>query len=46
MLDRLSFIENKYDELSHQISDPVIMQNQTEWQKLVKEHSEIGRAHV
>lgn len=41
MLDRLSFIENKYDELSHQISDPVIMQNQTEWQKLVKEHAEL-----
>lgn len=41
MLDRLSFIENKYDELSHQISDPVIMQNQAEWQKLVKEHSDL-----
>lgn len=41
MLDRLSFIENKYDELSHQISDPVIMQNQTEWQKLVREHSDL-----
>lgn len=41
MLERLSFIENKYDELSHQISDPSIMNNQKEWQKLVKEHSEI-----
>ncbi len=41
MLDRLSFIENKYDELSHQISDPVIMQNQAEWQKLVREHAEL-----
>lgn len=41
MLERLSFIENKYDELSHQISDPVIMGNQGEWQKLVREHSEL-----
>ena len=41
MLERLSFIENKYDELSHQISDPAIMGNQTEWQKLVREHSEL-----
>ena len=41
MFDRLSFIENKYDELGHKISDPEIMNDQKEWQKLVKEHSEI-----
>lgn len=41
MLERLSFIENKYDELAHQISDPEVMNNQVEWQKLVKEHSEL-----
>lgn len=41
MLERLSFIENKYDELSHQISDPSVMENQSEWQKLVKEHSDL-----
>ncbi|PKK40432.1 Peptide chain release factor 1 [Clostridiaceae bacterium JG1575] len=41
MLERLSFIENKYDELSHQIADPAIMSNQAQWQKLVKEHSEL-----
>ncbi|MFB0959073.1 MAG: peptide chain release factor 1 [Clostridiaceae bacterium] len=41
MLKKLSFIENKYDELSHQIADPVIMQNQAAWQKLVREHSDL-----
>lgn len=41
MFDRLSFIENKYDELSHKIADPEIMNDQKEWQKLVKEHSEL-----
>lgn len=45
ILDRLNFIENKYDELSVKISDPSIMANQKEWRKLCKEH-EIGRAHV
>ncbi|MFB0918110.1 MAG: peptide chain release factor 1 [Clostridiaceae bacterium] len=41
MLERLNFIENKYDELSHQIADPQVMENHAEWQKLLKEHSEI-----
>lgn len=41
MLDRLNFLENKYDELSIKISDPSIMQNQKEWQKLCKEHAEL-----
>lgn len=41
MLDRLNFLDNKYDELSIKISDPSIMQNQKEWQKLCKEHSEL-----
>ena len=41
ILDRLNFIENKYDELSVKISDPSIMSNQKEWQKLCKEHSDI-----
>ena len=30
MLERLNFIENKYDELSHQIADPKIMENQSQ----------------
>lgn len=41
MLERLQFIENKYDELSVKISDPSIMQNQKEWRKLCKEHSDL-----
>ncbi|ARC86828.1 peptide chain release factor 1 [Clostridium argentinense CDC 2741] len=41
MLDRLDFIENKYDELSNKISDPSVMANQKEWQKLCKEHSDL-----
>jgi peptide chain release factor 1 len=41
MLDRLNFLENKYDELSTKISDPSVMSNQREWQKLCKEHAEL-----
>lgn len=41
MLDKLDFIENKYDELSIKISDPTVMANQNEWRKLCKEHSEL-----
>lgn len=41
MLDKLEFIENKYDELSIKISDPTVMTNQNEWRKLCKEHSEL-----
>ncbi|OFI06195.1 peptide chain release factor 1 [Clostridium acetireducens DSM 10703] len=41
MLGRLNFIENKYEELSIKISDPAIMQDQKEWQKLCKEHAEL-----
>ncbi|MBU3209816.1 peptide chain release factor 1 [Clostridium algidicarnis] len=41
MLERLNFIENKYEELSVKISDPSIIANQKEWQRLCKEHSDI-----
>ncbi|MGL5822845.1 MAG: peptide chain release factor 1 [Sarcina sp.] len=41
MLDRLNFIETKYDELSVKISDPSIMANQNEWRKLCKEHADL-----
>ena len=41
LLDKLQFIENKYDELSVKISDPSIMQNQNEWRKLCKEHADL-----
>ncbi|WP_185750813.1 peptide chain release factor 1 [Clostridium sp. KNHs214] len=41
MLNKLDFIENKYDELSIKISDPTIIADQKEWQKLCKEHSDL-----
>lgn len=41
MLQKLNFIEAKYDELSMKISDPSIMANQKEWQKLCKEHADL-----
>ena len=41
LLDKLAFIENKYDELSVKISDPSIMANQNEWRKLCKAHAEL-----
>lgn len=41
MLERLNFIENKYEELSRKISDPSVMADQKEWQKLCKEHADL-----
>ncbi|WP_027632622.1 peptide chain release factor 1 [Clostridium hydrogeniformans] len=46
MLQKLNFIEAKYDELSMKISDPTIMANQKEWQKLCKEHSDLEEVVV
>ncbi|WP_234122331.1 peptide chain release factor 1 [Clostridium hydrogenum] len=41
MLERLNFIESKYDELSTKISDPSVMADQKEWQRLCKEHADL-----
>ncbi|SHI37674.1 peptide chain release factor 1 [Lutispora thermophila] len=41
MFDKLEFIEEKYEDLSHKISDPEIIADQSQWKKLVKEHSDI-----
>jgi peptide chain release factor 1 len=41
MLEKLDFIVEKYNDLSFKISDPEIISNQKEWQKLMKEHAEI-----
>jgi len=41
MFDKLEFIEEKYEDLSHKISDPEIIADQNLWKKLVKEHSDI-----
>nr|WP_207706894.1 peptide chain release factor 1 [Alkaliphilus pronyensis] len=41
MLDKLAFLEEKYIDLSKKISDPEVINNQNEWKKLVKEHSDL-----
>ncbi len=39
MLNKLDFLKEKYDELSHQISDPAIIADSQKWQKLMIEHA-------
>ena len=34
MLDKLESIEEKYEDLSHKISDPEVIAEQSVWQKL------------
>ncbi len=41
MLDKLVFLEEKYQDLNQKISDPKIISNTQQWQKFVKEHAEI-----
>jgi len=41
MLDKLESIEEKYEDLSHKISDPEVIADQSIWQKLMKEHSSL-----
>ena len=41
MLDKLEFIEEKYEDLSHKISDPEVIGDQNMWQKLIKEHASL-----
>ena len=41
MIDKLDFIEERYEELNKAISDPDIISNQEEWKKLVIEHADI-----
>ena len=41
MLGKLAFLEEKYKDLSRQISDPEIINDQNQWTKLVKEHSDL-----
>ena len=39
MFDKLENVEKRYEELNAKISDPEIIANQSEWQKLMKEHA-------
>ena len=41
MLDKLAFLEDKYEDLGNQLSDPEVINQQDLWQKLVKEHAEL-----
>jgi len=41
MIDKLQFIEEKYEDLSNKISDPEVISDQGLWQKLVKEHASL-----
>lgn len=39
MFEKLEAIEKRYEELTKEISDPKVIANQEEWQKLMKEHA-------
>ncbi|MBC8590104.1 peptide chain release factor 1 [Wansuia hejianensis] len=41
MLEKLDFIEKKYKELTEQMMDPELINNMSQWQKVMKEHAEI-----
>jgi len=41
MLEKLAFLEDKYEDLGAQLSDPEVINQQSLWQKLVKEHAEL-----
>ena len=42
MLEKLAQIEQNYEEISKKISDPEIIADQNEWQKLMKEHASLS----
>ena len=41
MFQKLEAVEKRYEELNKLISDPEVIARQSEWQKLMKEHSDI-----
>ena len=41
MFDKLSFLQQRYEELSTQISDPEVIADQNKFRELCKEHSDI-----
>ena len=41
MFNKLDAVEKRYEELNKLISDPAIISDQSEWSKLMKEHSDI-----
>jgi peptide chain release factor 1 len=43
MFERLEEVEHRYETLSHLLSQPEVIHNQTELQKVAKEYAELGR---
>lgn len=41
MFDKLQVAEDRYEELSHKLSDPAVINNQDEYKKLMKEYSDL-----
>lgn len=41
MFEKLQVVEERYEELTKLIADPEVIANQTEWQKLMKEHASL-----
>jgi peptide chain release factor 1 len=41
LLNKLAAVEQRFDELSHQLSDPAVLANRQLMQKLAKEHSDL-----
>ena len=41
MFEKLEAVEKRYEELTKLISDPEVIANQSEWQKMMKEHANI-----
>lgn len=41
MFDKLDFLQDKYEELSKKTADPEVINNQSEWQKYIKELADI-----
>lgn len=41
MFDKLEAVEKRYEELTAKISDPEVISKTSEWQKLMKEHSDM-----
>lgn len=42
MIDKLEQVAQKHSDLEHKIADPEIIADQTQWQKLIKEHAELS----
>lgn len=42
MFDKLQIAEDKYEEISHRLSDASIISNQEEYKRLMKEHSDLS----